>query len=617
MIIVVVAFLAPLVSLRIRRLRVPAIILEIMLGIVLGRSVLGLVEPSPVIDFLAEFGFIFLMFLSGYEIDLSLLRRMGARSRSTLALPIGIFALTLVGSLGCSLLLGRAVPDLVENPLLFALILSTTSVGIVVPTLKERIEIGSHYGQMLVLAALVADLATVVLLTVYVIYFSKGFALEMAVVALMVATFMLAAWAGRLMRRVRVLRAVLEELEHASTQIKVRGALAVLVVFVVLAEAFGAEAILAAFLAGVLLSVLSGRTREVQAAKLDAIGYGFFIPIFFIMVGVELDLPSLLVDRQAFLLVPLLLLFAFGVKLLPATLLASVFGWRAAWAGGFLLSSRLALIIAASEIALEIGAISTTVNAAVVLTAIVTCLVSPAIYGRIRGERVVSKPRVVIAGAGRIGREVVRRLQRHGIEVAVVEREAHQAGKLGATESQEILPEYDLDGETKVVVGDVREAETLRRAGLRSQDIFVALTGVDDLNLAACLTATSAFGVQRAIARDNNPDNAGRFRDQGVTPLGLRSSVASELENLILRPNLLALLADPEAEVFAFEVELRNLGLVGTRVQELPGLGDARLVVIKRGNDTLIPRGQTRLRSGDWIVLVGTTEDEARLRDAL
>ncbi len=617
MIIVIVAFLAPLVSLRIRRLRVPAIILEIALGIVLGRSVLGWVESSPVIDFLAEFGFIFLMFLSGYELDFGMLRRMGTRRRSTWALPFGMFALTLAGSLGCSLILGPSVLGLVKDPWLFALILSTTSVGIVLPTLKQRGEISSRYGQMLVLTALVADLASIVLLTIYVIYFSEGMAWKMALVGVVGVTFALAWWAGRLVRRGRVLGAVLEELEHASTQIKVRGALAVLVVFVVMAEAFGTEAILAAFLAGALMSALSGRSRQVQAAKLDALGYGFFIPIFFIMVGVELDLPSLFVDVRAALLVPLLLLFAFAVKLLPASLLRVMFGTRDTVAGGFLLASRLALIIAASEIALSIGAISPTVNAAVVLTAIVTCLVSPAIYGRIRGEPTVSKPRVVIAGAGRIGREVVRRLQRHGLEVAVIEWHSDQAEKLDPTDSQKALAEYGADPGTHVVVGDVRNPAILRKVGLKSHDVFVALTGVDELNLAACLIATSEFGVTRAIARDNNPANAQRFRDQGVEPLGLRSSVASELENLVLRPTLANLLSDPDSEVFAFEVDLTDPDLFDLRVQDLPGLGEARLVVVKRDEDTFIPRGRTRLREGDCIVLVGTADDEARLRDAL
>lgn len=617
MIIVIVAFVAPLVSLRIRRLRVPAIILEIILGIVLGRSVLGWVESSAVIDFLAEFGFIFLMFLSGYELDFGTLRRMGTRSKTTWALPFGLFALTLAGSLGCSLVLGPAVLGLVEEPWLFALILSTTSVGIVLPTLKQRGEIGSRYGQMLVLCALVADLASIILLTVYVIYFSEGMAWEMLLVIVVLATFVLAWWGGRLVRRGRVLRAVLEELEHASTQIKVRGALAVLVIFVVLAESFGTEAILAAFLAGALMSALSGRGREVQAAKLDAIGYGFFIPIFFIMVGAELDVPSLFVDLRAALLVPLLLVAAYAVKLVPASLLAFVFGKRDALAGGLLLSSRLALIIAASEIALSIGAISETVNAAVVLTAIITCLVSPTLYGRVRGELEVARPRVVIAGAGRIGREVVRRLQRHGIEVAVIDWLPGQAHKLEPTDSQKALAEYGGDPDTHVVIGDVREIETLRSVGLTAQDVFVALTGVDSFNLSACLTVSSEFGVLRTIARDNNPSNAARFRDKGVIPLGLRGSVATELENLILRPTLLTLLSDPDAEVFAFEVELSDPALFDRRVQNLAGLGDARLVVVKRGDTTFIPRGSTRLREGDCIVFVGRSADEARLRHHL
>ncbi|NOY25350.1 MAG: cation:proton antiporter, partial [Oligoflexia bacterium] len=437
-----VAFVAPLASFRIRSLRVPAILVEILLGMALGKSGLQVVETDAVIDYLAEFGFVFLMFLSAFELDFGPPGRSGRSRLQPWVQPGLLFALTLVLSLLGAEALHLA--GLIRQPLLFALILSTTSVGVVLPTLKERGEVRTGYGQALVRAALVADLSTILLLTLFVLNAHHDSAGQIALPGLLAVAFVVVLVAGRRLGQVPILGRMLDELDHASTQIKVRGGLAVLVLFIVLAESLGAEAILSAFLAGLLVTLLAGDSRETLGHKLDAIGYGFFIPVFFVMVGVGVDVPALVADPRALLLVPLLVGVAFLVKLGPSLLILRNFGLRRSLAGGFLLSSRLALIIAASSVALDLGAIDVTVNTAVVLTAIITCLLSPMLYDRALGSPVRGRSRVVVAGVGRVGRRLVQRLAAHDVDVVVVDRAASQEAKLGA----------DL---VRFVVGDLQE----------------------------------------------------------------------------------------------------------------------------------------------------------------
>lgn len=597
-----IAFVAPLASFRVRSLRVPAILVEILLGIALGKSGLRLIQPGEAIDFLADFGFVFLMFLSGFELDFGQPGRSGTARLQPWVQPTLLFVATFALSLLGAELIHLA--GLISNPLLFALILSTTSVGVVLPTLKERAEVRTRYGQALVRAALVADLSTILLLTLFVLYANHDSIGQAALPGLLAVAFLLVLVAGRRLGRVPLLGRMLDELDHASTQIKVRGGMAILVLFIVLAESLGVEAILSAFLSGLLVTLLAGNSRETLGHKLDAIGYGFFIPVFFVMVGVGVDIPGMMADPRALLLVPLLAGLAFLVKLGPSLLLLRSFGLRQRIAGGFLLSSRLALIIAASDVALELGAIDVTVNTAVVLTAIITCLLSPMLYGRALGAPVHRRSRVVIAGAGRVGRRLAKRLAAHDIDLVVVDQDATQRDKLGRQD-------------THFIVGDIQELSVLSQACGAGGDVFVALTGDDEVNLQACLLARDRFGVPRGVARIGRPSNSERFRAAGVLPLHQATVVASAAENLILRPTLAQLLLDPSGELFAFEVTCDEGELAGRRLDELAVLGDALVVVIQRNGDRFTPHGHTHLETGDSLVLMGSAADEARIRAAL
>ncbi len=170
LLITALAVAVPLATSRLRWLSLPIVVGEILAGMVIGHSGFDLVETSPTLDFLKEFGFAFLMFLSGLEIDFNLLTgRTGARAnKSWWQRPLPLAGLLFAGTLVLGILSGQVLGALgvVKNPLLMGLILSTTSLGVVVPVLKERGLLRAEFGQLMLIEASIADFITLVLLTV-------------------------------------------------------------------------------------------------------------------------------------------------------------------------------------------------------------------------------------------------------------------------------------------------------------------------------------------------------------------------------------------------------------------------------------------------------------------
>lgn len=388
-----ISLLTVFVSLKIRVMRIPIVVGEILMGMLLGHSGLRIIpeEPGPWLSFLSLFGFTMLMFLSGLEIDFEAVRRnlVGRGFRDIMKGRVGLAIQIFLGSLSLSFIFSLLLVRLgiVESPWVMALILSTTSVGIVVPLLKERGNLNSDFGQALILAAVVADFATMFLITVVVaIHIKGGLTIDVAVLAAVFAAFFVFVTVGRRLKAGPSIKRVFREGATATAQIRVRSAMTVMLFFIVLSQFTGTEIILGAFLAGAVVSLLTTPGGGRLGVKLDAIGYGFLIPYFFIMVGAKFQISELLASPIMLLLAPTLLVIAFTVKMIPAWLLRSRFGKRRAIAGGILLSSRLSLVIAAAAIGVEMGAISPGVNSSIILVAVVTCLVSPILYNKLLGQ---------------------------------------------------------------------------------------------------------------------------------------------------------------------------------------------------------------------------------------
>jgi Kef-type K+ transport system membrane component KefB len=386
LVVAAVAFLVPLGLGLVLSLRVPAVVCEIVAGVLIGPAVFGLVEVDLPLRVLALIGLAFLLFLAGLEIDLDRLR--GPRLRSA---AVG-FVLTLMIALGVAFVLDLA--GLIRAPLLVAIILSATSLGIVIPVLADAGQSGTALGQLVIAASSIADFAAIILLS---LFFSEdstsvgatlvlicGFVL--LVISIAVALAAAERW-GRLV-------SALGRLQDTSSQIRVRGALLLLIGFAVLAQLFGLEVILGAFIAGAVLRLLD-RDRTMTHPrfhqKLEAAGFGVFIPFFFVTSGMLLDLGALFEGGAAsFAPVPVFLLALLLARGLPALLYRPVVGTRGSVAAGLLQATSLPFIVAASAIGMELGLLSPATGAALIVAGLLSVLLFP--LGALTILRSTAKP---------------------------------------------------------------------------------------------------------------------------------------------------------------------------------------------------------------------------------
>jgi Kef-type K+ transport system membrane component KefB len=267
----------------------------------------------------------------------------------------------------------------VDNPSLIAVTLSATSLGLIVPVLKDTGQSDSELGQTAIAASSVADFAAVLLLSLLfsMTHGGGGRLLPVAMFALLVVmTGLLLTVAGGSRR----LGELLVRLQDTTAEIRVRAAVVLLVGFVVLAEEFGVESILGAFLAGAVLGMLDRDTESHPRfrVKLDAIGYGFLIPVFFVTSGLHLDIGSLLHTPSGLARVPLFLLALLAARGLPALLYTRALGLRSAVTAGLLQATSLPFIVTATQIGLLLGALEPVTATGLVCAGLLSVLLFPA-----------------------------------------------------------------------------------------------------------------------------------------------------------------------------------------------------------------------------------------------
>jgi Kef-type K+ transport system membrane component KefB len=381
--VAVVAFAIPLLLGAVPSLRLPSAVLEIVAGIVLGPSVLGWVEVDLPLEVLSLVGLAFLLFLAGLEIDLERLR--GG--------VLGLVTVGFVASFGVALVVGWALGwlGLVTSPVLVAIMLTATALGVVVPVLKDAELTGSGFGQLVIAAASVADFGAIILLSLLFSRDAGGTGARLALLGTLLVLTGVAAVGLARAGRSRRLSAELVRLQDTSAQIRVRGAVALLAVFVWFAQRLGLEVILGAFLAGVLLK-LAG--RELAGAhshfhlKLEALGFGFFVPVFFVTSGVRFDLDALTGDAAALARIPLFLAALLLVRGLPALLYRRRVGTRHTAVAALLQATSLPFIVAAAQIGEELGRLDQATGAAMIAAGLLSVLLFPvAALTLLRGGR--------------------------------------------------------------------------------------------------------------------------------------------------------------------------------------------------------------------------------------
>ena len=366
--LILIAFAAFLLPLLAGHLRAPAVVLEILFGILVGPSLADWIQASEILDLLGELGLFLLMFLSGFEIDFAKLERQGMTEITT---ALGIFILTLA--------LSQMTTHRLGYGLFMTLVLATTSVGLVVPTLRNTRRISTRLGQIVLLSAILADFLTLLMVALLAIVHRHGVSFELLKmpVLFLVIVFVLRAlrlavwWYPERFRRLFT--------PDDPEELGMRASLALMLAFVGLSRVLDVEPILGAFLAGTVFAFVF-RNRGLLEHQLNGFSYGFLIPIFFINIGIRFEL-AVLLDPEMLLRALEIIGAAFLVKLLPSLLLLfQRFPLREVLASGTLLSARLSLIIAVATVGVELGMLASEDRSVAILLAAVTTSLSPTIF---------------------------------------------------------------------------------------------------------------------------------------------------------------------------------------------------------------------------------------------
>ena len=340
-VIAAAAVLAPILADLIRTPRIPGVLFELLLGILIGPQVLGWAHLSPFITGLAQLGIAFLFFVAGFEIDFQKLRGEPAR------LAVGGWVVSLVLGLavgGFLVAIGFAL-----SGLLIGLVLTTTAIGTLLPILRDRDVLPTQFGVLTVAAGAVGEFGPIIAIT---LLLSGSSPVKEG--ALLVAFVLVALGAAYVASRPQPPTVVQTLHRHVRTsaQLPVRIAVLLLAIMALLASELGLDVLLGAFTAGIVLRIaFSPEQREDLEPRLSGIGFGFFIPLFFIVSGMRFDVDGLVSSTNVLLRVPLFLALFLAVRGLPALwVYRKALGPSARTALAFLQATALPLVVVITEI---------------------------------------------------------------------------------------------------------------------------------------------------------------------------------------------------------------------------------------------------------------------------
>ncbi|HCY1830788.1 TPA: monovalent cation:proton antiporter family protein [Staphylococcus aureus] len=603
-IVVLAAFLTPIIVNRLNINFLPVVVAEILMGIVIGNSFLNIVERDSILNILSTLGFIFLMFLSGLEIDFKAFKkdkraRQGQNDDESsipgrLNLALTVFAFIMI----ISILLAYVFKwlGLVDDVLLMVIIISTISLGVVVPTLKEMNIMRTTIGQFILLVAVLADLVTMILLTVYGAINGQGGS-TIWLIGILVVFTAISYILGVQFKRM----SFLQKLMDGTTQIGIRAVFALIILLVALAEGVGAENILGAFLAGVVVSLLNPDEEMVE--KLDSFGYGFFIPIFFIMVGVDLNIPSLIKEPKLLIIIPILIVAFIISKLIPVMFIRRWFDMKTTIASAFLLTSTLSLVIAAAKISERLNAISAETSGILILSAVITCVFVPIIFKKLFPvpDEFNRKIEVSLIGKNQLTIPIAQNLTSQLYDVTLYYR-------------KDLSDRRQLsDDITMIEIADY-EQDVLERLGLFDRDIVVCATNDDDINRKVAKLAKT-HQVERVICRLESTTDDTELVDSGIEIFSSYLSNKILLKGLIETPNMLNLLSNVETSLY--EIQMLNYKYENIQLRNFPFGGDIIFVRIIRNNESIVPHGDTQLRYGDRLIVTGAKEYVDELKQEL
>lgn len=600
LIVLFAALTTPLLMARFHIANLPTAVAEILVGLILGQSVLHIVSVNATLNQMSTLGVIILLFLSGMEIDFSLFTPLPKTIKKRTAwTPLRLAFVSFGAMIVMSLLLGYAVDltGLFHEPILAALIFSTIALGVVIAALKEKELLSQPLGQTILLIAALGEVGPLIMLTVYATIHGPHASRIWLISLIFLAAIIL------LNRSQRIYR-FFDDIDKATTQLDIRLAFFLIFALVSVAETVGAENILGAFLAGIVMKLL--RPKEDTQNKLTSIGYGFFIPIFFITTGAKLNIPALFKDKNALILIPIFLAGFILAKMPIYFVLKKRFKQTNALAGTFLTTTTITLVLPALTVGRNLNLITTAQSGAFTLAAVIDCFIFPVLFNRFYTPDPAEqrKTRVHFIGANLITVPIAQQLSKGLYEVKLY------------TDRHANYSTYNSEA-------NITYLPTLDRASLANTDAFEA-----DIMIMAYADHDRDFefaewalaeNVPRIIARFETKDVADDQYDilaqRGVEVFNTFEANISLLRSLIEAPATFKIIDDTDSGLF--EATVRNRRFTDVELRNLPFIDQITVARIYRDNQPFSPHGNTVIQLNDHLVFTGPKHVIAQIRPAL
>lgn len=600
--VVLLALVIPIFMARFQISNVPTAVAEIIVGIIMGSSGFNLITSTHDLTFLSNLGVILLMFLSGMEIDFDLLQRKnnpkGKSQAGKTVDPLKTAITAFIGIVIMAFVLAYVLrlTGLFSEVMLAAIILMTVALGVVIATLKEKDILGRPIGQTILLTAVLGEVIPLLLLTIYASINGGNAEQLWLIILLFVAAIFL-------LRRFKQPYLWFAKITKSTTQLDIRLAFFLIFALVTVAETVGAENILGAFLAGVVMKLLE--PSEATKDKLTSIGYGFFIPIFFIMTGVGLNLRSLFAHPSSLMLLPVLVIFLFIAKVPVLLTYVRYFQKKNAFAGGFLTATTITIVLPTLQVARKLHAITSTQSDAFILAAVIVCILSPIVFNSnfvlLPEDKI--KEKVAIVGANAVTVPVAHDLHANWYSVKMF------------TDKKNQYKTYDSRVENLTFLPNLDE-ETLEKDGVFDGDIVVAANRADEDNIKIARMAKEK-GVNRVIARLSEVDSKTltEFNEKGIEVFNSTNVHAALMRAMIESPTVYRIMTDTKNILYS--VKVKNTHYTGRQLMDLEFIDQITVSRIKRGDEWLIPRGSTVIEPGDILVFSGEFKAADQVRDLL
>ena len=600
--VVLLALVIPIFMARFQISNVPTAVAEIIVGIIMGSSGFNLITSTHDLTLLSNLGVILLMFLSGMEIDFDLLQRKnnpkGKSQAGKTVDPLKTAITAFIGIVIMAFVLAYVLrlTGLFSEVMLAAIILMTVALGVVIATLKEKDILGRPIGQTILLTAVLGEVIPLLLLTIYASINGGNAEQLWLIILLFVAAIFL-------LRRFKQPYLWFAKITKSTTQLDIRLAFFLIFALVTVAERVGAENILGAFLAGVVMKLLE--PSEATKDKLTSIGYGFFIPIFFIMTGVGLNLRSLFAHPSSLMLLPVLVIFLFIAKVPVLLTYVRYFQKKNAFAGGFLTATTITIVLPTLQVARKLHAITSTQSDAFILAAVIVCILSPIVFNSnfvlLPEDKI--KEKVAIVGANAVTVPVAHDLHANWYSVKMF------------TDKKNQYKTYDSRVENLTFLPNLDE-ETLEKDGVFDGDIVVAANRADEDNIKIARMAKEK-GINRVIARLSEVDSKTltEFNEKGIEVFNSTNVHAALMRAMIESPTVYRIMTDTKNILYS--VKVKNTHYTGRQLMDLEFIDQITVSRIKRGDEWLIPRGATVIEPGDILVFSGEFKVADRVRDLL